>query len=154
MKSEEFYKNILQVHSYLRWILLITLIWLIIDALKGYFTNKTFENKNDKLNLVVFIAAHLQFLVGLILYFISPSVKLWLMSISKVMKNPEQRFYVVEHGLAMVIAIALITIGRIVMKKSTIRQSKIRSIGSLQHIGIIDYFMDDSLEQRFVLTVV
>ncbi|HCQ29370.1 MAG TPA: hypothetical protein DIU39_03725 [Flavobacteriales bacterium] len=137
MKSEEFYKNILQVHSYLRWILLITLIWLIIDALKGYFTNKTFENKNDKLNLVVFIAAHLQFLVGLILYFISPSVKLWLMSISKVMKNPEQRFYVVEHGLAMVIAIALITIGRIVMKKAPSDKAKFARLAVYNTLALL-----------------
>jgi uncharacterized membrane protein len=113
------------------------LVWVVVDALKGYFTNKTFENKNNKTGLVLFIAAHLQFLVGLLLYFVSPITQTGLMSMSNVMKNPELRFYVVEHGLAMTIAIALITIGRIVMKKAPTDKAKFGRLAVYNTIALL-----------------
>ena len=118
------YKGLLHTHSFLRWILLILLIWVVIDAFRGYFSGRKFEKKNDKTNLFLFIVSHIQFLVGIILYLISPIVKNALMSVSTAMKTPELRFYLVEHGLAMTIAVALITIGRIVAKKAPSDKAK------------------------------
>jgi hypothetical protein len=54
------------------------------------------------------IVLHIQLLIGLVLYFISPNVKF----IEGWMKVKQLRFYGMEHLLIMVIAIAVVTIGR------------------------------------------
>ncbi len=131
------YIGLLHTHSFLRWILLIMLIWGIVDALTGYFNNQPFENKNNRLNLIAFITAHLQFLAGIILYLVSPVVKNGLLSMSTAMKTPELRFYVVEHGLTMTIAIALITIGRITAKKAPSDRIKYKRLAIYNIIALV-----------------
>ena len=54
------------------------------------------------------IFLHIQLLIGLVLYFKSAKVTF----IDGWMKDPEDRFYGMEHILMMVIAIVLVTIGR------------------------------------------
>ena len=65
------------------------------------------------------VALHLQLVIGLMLYFISPVVKAGLSDMGNAMKSPELRFWTVEHISLMIVAIALITVGRIVSKKTT-----------------------------------
>ncbi len=113
------------------------LIWGIIDALTGYFKNKPFENKNNRINLILFISTHIQFLVGIILYLVSPVVKNGLLSMSTAMKTPELRFYVVEHGLTMTIAVALITIGRISAKKAPSDRIKYKRLAIYNIIALV-----------------
>ncbi len=131
------YTGLLHTHSFLRWIVLIMLIWGIFDALTGYFKNKPFENKNNRTNLILFISTHIQFLVGIILYLVSPIVKLGLQSMSKAMHTPELRFYVVEHGLTMTIAVALITIGRISAKKAPSDRIKYKRLAIYHIIALV-----------------
>ena len=60
------------------------------------------------------IAAHIQLLIGLFLYM----TKGWLgMSMEIAMADPIRRFWKVEHITGMIIAIALITIGRMRAKR-------------------------------------
>jgi uncharacterized membrane protein SirB2 len=51
--------------------------------------------------------------LGIILFFVSPVVIFSKAS----MANPEARYWLVEHNTGMIIAIVLITMGRITMKK-------------------------------------
>jgi len=70
---------------------------------------------DEKLNLWLFMVTHTQLILGLILYFISPVV----IFSGESMKEATARYWLVEHGSLMLIAIALITIGRIATKKLT-----------------------------------
>jgi hypothetical protein len=63
------------------------------------------------------ILVHTQLLLGFVLYFISPKVQAGLSDMGAAMKDEVLRFYVVEHLTAMLVAIVLITIGRIKAKK-------------------------------------
>ena len=116
------YNALLVTHSYLRFILLILLIVVIITSLMGLINKKPYTSTDNKLSLFLFISTHLQLLLGLILFFVSPAVEFS----GDAMKDPTARYWLVEHNTAMIIAIVLITLGRSTSKKMTDSQSKHR----------------------------
>ena len=107
------YNGLLFTHSYLRYIILILLIIVIITSLLGLVNKKAYTEGDNKLGLFLFIATHLQLLLGLILFFVSPVVQFS----GEAMKNPETRYWLVEHNTAMIIAIVFITLARTTSKK-------------------------------------
>lgn len=62
---------------------------------------------------------HLQFLTGLILYiWLSPITQIAFSDFGAAMKNPELRFFGVEHITGMIIAVIVAQIGRTKSKKA------------------------------------
>lgn len=107
------YPVLLQTHSFLRFLVLIFLVIVIAKAYMGMSGKKPFGKTDNLLGLLLFSLTHTQLLVGLILYTQSPWVKLG----GDSMKDPGLRFWTVEHGFIMLIAIVLITMARITAKK-------------------------------------
>lgn len=101
------YEGLKHAHSGLRWIFLILLLLAVVNAFIKWKGNGKFSSQDQKLNLFTFIFSHIQLLLGLMLYFISPKVQFT----ADVMKNAAGRFFTVEHMMMMLIAIILITIG-------------------------------------------
>ena len=114
----------LHAHSGLRWILLVLLVVSIVNAYKKWKGNEDFTAIDNKLSLFTLITAHIQLLLGLGLFF--TSIKVALSGLD--MSNAIARFFTVEHTLGMLIAIVLITLGRIQSKKildSALKHKKI-----------------------------
>jgi hypothetical protein len=61
------------------------------------------------------ISVHIQFILGLILYFISP----WVRFIGGAMQDRTIRYWTAEHITGMLIAVILITMARILARKAT-----------------------------------
>ena len=114
------YNGLLIVHSYLRYIILIMLIIVIMTSLIGLMHKKPYVNTDDKLSLFLFISTHLQLLIGLILFFVSPAVQFS----GAAMKDAIARYWLVEHNTAMIIAIVFITLARTTSKKMTISEAR------------------------------
>ncbi|MFZ4863184.1 hypothetical protein ACL9RF_13485 [Sphingobacterium sp. Mn56C] len=94
------------LHSTLAIVLLVALVLSIVITLANFLGNKTY---NRKISLLGLISAHLQLVVGLLIYFTSP---LGLSSFKgENMSNSLSRLYFLEHPLMMIIGITLITIG-------------------------------------------
>lgn len=110
---DAFYNILTHAHSGLRWLVLIALFIAISQtfAKRGKFGNIG----ETKAVLITFILTNLQFLVGLILYFISQKVQFG----ANTMSNDIIRFFTVEHTLMMFIAVALINIGYSKSKRAT-----------------------------------
>jgi hypothetical protein len=104
---------LLLLHSITRYLVLIGLLGVILNSLVGMMQNKPFGKMEDKSSLWLFIFTHTQLLIGLILYFVSPIV----IFSGASMKDAVTRYWLVEHSLMMLIAIVLITMARITMKK-------------------------------------
>ncbi|MCB0755630.1 MAG: cytochrome B [Flavobacteriales bacterium] len=131
------YEILLRSHSGLRWIVLILVLGAIIRALTNMSSGK-FTALDDKLSLFSLISAHIQLLLGLGLYFISPFVKAAMeMGMGAAMKDSVMRFWLVEHIFGMVIGIALITIGRIAAKKATDDKTKFKKIAFYFGVGLL-----------------
>ena len=99
-------QGLLHAHSGLRWLVLGALILAVIFAFIG--------RREKKVALITMILAHVQLLIGLILYFISPRVEFS----GAAMKDSMLRFFLVEHSLLMIVSILLITIGYAKFKQS------------------------------------
>lgn len=107
------YPILVHLHSGFRWVVLITLILAIIQAAGKLSGNHSFTDKDKKMPLFAFISSHIQLLVGLILYFISPKV----IFSAEAMKSALSRFFLVEHTTMMILAIIVISVGYIMAKK-------------------------------------
>ena len=107
------YNGLLFAHSYVRYIILIFLVIVILTSLVGLMNKKPYTSSDNKLGLFLFIFTHLQLLIGLILFFVSPVVQFS----GEAMKNPATRYWLVEHNTAMLIAIVFITLARTTSKK-------------------------------------
>lgn len=127
------YNGLLHAHSGLRWILLVLIVWAIIKAVSGWTGQKEYQ-KSDRLSaLLALIFTHIQLLIGLGLYFISPNVRFE----SGVMESSVLRFYTVEHITMMIVAIALITFGFSSAKKLEASLAKHKRVAITYGIGLL-----------------
>lgn len=131
------YIGLLHLHSFLRYLVLILLVIAIIQAFSGWFGNKSFTSSNRKLSLFTLIAVHIQLLLGLVLYFISPTVNSALADMGEAMGDKVLRFWAVEHIATNLIAIVLITIGYSSAKRATTDKDKFTRIALFYLIGFI-----------------
>ncbi len=116
------------LHSLLRWILLLLMGLVIVRSYMGSKQQKPFTKQDNLFGLLMMIAADLQLLLGLGLYFMTDFMKSVHAAMSEnmgaVMKNATMRFFAIEHITAMIIAIALIHVGRILSKKAATDEAK------------------------------
>ena len=119
------------MHSGLRWVVLLLLIFSILNAI---VRRNTYEKKDRLLYMFTMVSMHVQLVIGLVLYFfISQKV----VFIDGWMKVKLYRFYGMEHLVGMILAIALVTIGHISSKKQTEAKSKHKRILIWYTIGLI-----------------
>lgn len=123
------------LHSGWRYVALLLIILALISAFSGWFGKNNYTEGNRKLNLFTLIAFHVQALIGIILYFVSPKVRLDDMAMA--MKDSISRYWTVEHILMMIIAVVLITIGHSKSKKTTVSLQKHKSIAIFYTLAII-----------------
>jgi predicted acyltransferase len=123
-------------HSGLAYLALLALILVILWSLVGALSGREFQEKDRKIALIAFILCHVQLLVGLILYFVSP-VGYELLSGGEAMSNPVARLTALEHPLINIVAIVLISVGFIRAKKLESSKAKFRSIYMLYAVGLV-----------------
>jgi hypothetical protein len=111
---------LLLLHSILRWVILVLLVFAIVKSYSGMTAGRSFAEGDRKAGLFLMIAAHTTLLLGLVLWFFGQFGLSFALDngMGVVMKNSVMRYWVVEHFVGMLIAIVLITIGRGVAKKS------------------------------------
>jgi hypothetical protein len=67
------YTGLMHAHSGLAYLLLAALIFAIVYNLIGFMGNKPFTEGNRKIAMIGLIATHIQVVIGLVLYFVSPN---------------------------------------------------------------------------------
>lgn len=114
------YGVVLLVHSYLRWVLVILALLVIARAFVGWRRGTPWQPLDERYHVALTGVVDLQFLIGLILYgLFSPFTGIFFADPGGAMKEPVVRFFAVEHTTAMLIAVALIHIGRTRSKRAT-----------------------------------
>ena len=125
------YQGLLHAHNGFRWLVLIALLFTVLLAVSGWASNRKWGRADNLSGLVLVMLMDIQFLVGIILYaFVSPITKAAFNDFGAAMKNSDLRFYAVEHILLMIIALALVHIGRAKSKKadSALKKHKMSTI--------------------------
>ena len=123
------------IHSYWAYIALLILVVAIGNALLGKFMNKSFTIKDLRISLFALIVTHIQFIVGLILYFVSPRFSAWQEGVGTVMGDSNLRLYLVEHPFTNIFAVVLITMGWSLHKRQVESGKKFLRIGLFYLLG-------------------
>lgn len=110
------YEFLNSTHSILRYALLFFLLVTAFRSLFAWIGGGHYKSWDRNFALGTVIFTHLQLLIGLVLYFMSPKVRFEKMG--EVMKNDMLRFFTVEHITMMLLAVVLITIGNSRAKKA------------------------------------
>ena len=124
------YEILKSAHSGWRYLVFVLLIIAVIQALSGWFGKKAYTEGNRKLNVFTLISAHIQLVLGLVLYFLSPLTK-------GPMGDSLYRYWKVEHISMMIIAIILITVGNAKSKKVDAAISKHKTIAIFFGIALV-----------------
>ncbi|MEO8934762.1 MAG: hypothetical protein ABI295_10690, partial [Xanthomarina sp.] len=99
---------------------------------------KEYTAVDFRIALFSLIVSHIQLLIGLVLYFVSPRFSLFSESgMGAVMKSSVDRLYLVEHPLVNIIAIALITIGYSKHKKKLISDAKFKTLSIFYTLALV-----------------
>jgi quinol-cytochrome oxidoreductase complex cytochrome b subunit len=123
------YTGLLHLHSILRYVVLILVLLSILQAVTA--GSKPYTPANKKVNLFALISCHLQLVIGLVLYFLSPNV-----DFSK-MSEPTYRYWNVEHISMMILSIALVTVGYSKSKKAIEAKAKHKAIYVFYTLGLV-----------------
>ena len=121
------------IHSTLAYAVLAILVIAVINAFLGLSAKRNFTKNDRSLSLLALILSHLQLVVGLILWVISPLGK----DAMSQMSNAAMRLTAVEHPLINIIAIVLITIGWSKHKKEESSNGKFKKIGIFYALGLL-----------------
>jgi cytochrome bd-type quinol oxidase subunit 2 len=100
---------LVHAHSGLRYVVLVLLLAAITTAYSKWKNN---NSDDSKIYSFALISMHIQLLLGLILFMMSPKVNFDMIS-DKVF-----RFFSIEHAFMMLIAVVLITVGRARSRKA------------------------------------
>lgn len=132
------YETVLFIHSYWAYLVLLILIIASVNSLVGYFSNKEYGATNFRIALFTLITAHIQLLIGIVLFFTAPYLRAFgEVGMGGVMKDSTLRLYIVEHPLIMIIAIALITIGYSKHKKKLTSKPKFKFLAIFYTIALV-----------------
>jgi len=133
------YQWALELHSYLAYVALAVLFLAVANAIMGLVGNRMFTalGKDFRLSLFALIVCHLQLMVGLVLFFLSPNGLNAIQELGMGGMNSAARLLAVEHPFVNIIALILITIGWSRHKKFMDGKKKFKSIAIFYGLGLV-----------------
>lgn len=115
-------------HSIMRWLVLVSLVYAIYRAYKGYASNSHFSKTDNAIRHWTATISHIQLVIGIILYTQSPIIKYFWSNFNEAIHNLDLTFFGLFHIVLMLTAITLITIGSALSKRKTIDKEKFKTI--------------------------
>ncbi len=133
------YTTLQFLHSYWAYLVLLIVVLATLNALIGFFSKKEYGPKDFRISLFALIVTHLQLLLGLVLYFVSPNGVQSISSngMSAVMKDSTLRLNAVEHPTVMILMVVFITIGYSKHKKKLVSTPKFKMLAIFYTIALV-----------------
>jgi hypothetical protein len=114
------YSAFLLIHSLLRWAVIATALYAVARAIGGVTGRKAWSPADTASGRWFTIAVDLQFVIGLVLYLaLSPFIRDAWADMGATMRNAPLRFFVVEHLFGMIVALGLVHVGAVKIRKAT-----------------------------------
>ena len=122
------YQTLTFYHSLTRWLVLISLIFAIFRAYKGYYSKAIFSKNDNHIRHWTATISHIQLILGIILYSQSPIIKYFWSNFNEAMQNINLVFFALIHIVLMIISIIIITIGSALSKRKNTDSGKFKTI--------------------------
>ena len=134
---QNLYPHLLAFHGLFRWVVLAAALAAIFVALSGWSGTKPASTNLQWLSVIFVIAMDIEFLTGLVLYFVSPITRAALANIGEAMKVYEPRFFTVEHTALMFLAVICAHVGGALSRKGRTDLMKYRGAGIAYTISLL-----------------
>ena len=105
------YSAILTVHSYLRYAVLLMVLLAVLRYVAGLLHSRAWNDGDEGIGRWMIRVWDLQFLLGLVLYFLSPVVQFGFANIREAMGDAQTRQFLIEHPLLNLLAIGALHVG-------------------------------------------
>lgn len=122
------YPTLLVLHSFVRWIVLIFLLYSIYRAFTGLVRNKAFSKTDNAFRHWTATVAHIQLMIGIYLYTQSPVAKSYWMPSQAPGQDFDLTFYGLLHSLLMLSSIVVLTIGSALAKRKPADKEKFKTM--------------------------
>lgn len=110
------YPFVLMLHSWIRWVAIVAGVGAVLGALRARGDD---DRPAEWWGLLFMTTLDVQLLLGLLLYLVvSPNMQMVRAHFAESMQIPQLRFWAVEHITAMVAAVALAHVGRVLARKA------------------------------------
>lgn len=123
------------LHHYWAYLVLLVLVLATFNAVIKTIGKKEYEPKDFRISLFTLIVSHIQLLIGIVLWFTADYFSE--LSMGDIMKNSVLRSNVVEHPVAMILAVVFITIGYSKHKKQLSSAGKLKKIAIFYSIALL-----------------
>jgi len=130
------YKSLLHLHHYLPYLLFLFLLISFLLSIQGLVSARSHSKIDKKTSLFLMILSHLQLLIGVCLYFISPMI----LPFKEAMANSITRLYKIEHPVMMIFIVFILTIIHLKTKKEENFNSHKKKLISYFLVIIILFF--------------
>ena len=122
------YQDLLFYHSIFRWLVLASLVVAIFLAARGYRTKAVFRKTDNAVRHWTATIAHVQLVIGILLYSQSPLIKYFWANFSAAVRNLDAAFFGLIHIVLMLTALVLITIGSALARRKQTDREKFRTM--------------------------
>lgn len=119
---------LLYVHSLFRWLVLFSLLAATGTAWHGLSKARTFSRADNAVRHWTATIAHVQLLIGILLYTQSPMIGWFWSNYAEASHDPNPMFFGIVHGALMLTAIVVITIGSSLAKRSVTDREKFATV--------------------------
>lgn len=132
------YTAVQHLHSYWAYLVLLVVVLATLNAIVKFAGKKPFGPQDFRISLFALITMHLQLVIGLVLYFVSPYFSAFSTEgMSAIMNNDTLRLFLIEHPTNMILAIVFITIGYSKHKKKLSSSKKFKTLSIFYSIALI-----------------
>lgn len=135
------YAVLLTTHSLFRWMVLATLLYAVYRGYRGLINKQTFTAFDDSVRHLTATISHIQFLIGIWLYLISPIVSYFFHDFTTAVHERHIRFFGMEHITMMFVAIAVISVGSVKAKRKETSKAKFKTMAIWYTLGLIIIFL-------------
>lgn len=124
-------------HNFFRWLVILSCFWALWRVWGGLATRAAWTKKDRVAGLIFTSILNVQFLIGIVLYGISPITKSAMMNFGAAMKESTLRFFAVEHPLMMLLAVIFAQVGFSMSKRATDDRVKFRKATIMYTISAV-----------------
>ncbi|MEY8760167.1 hypothetical protein [Chryseobacterium tongliaoense] len=135
------YQTLTFLHSTFRWLVLLSLLYVLFRAYKGYFSNKEFSKTDDSVRHWTATIAHIQLVLGITLYSQSPIIKYFWKNFTTAKESFDLLFFGLIHIFLMLFSIVIITIGSAITKRKTTDKEKFKTLMIWFTVALIVIFI-------------
>lgn len=125
-------------HSISRWLVVLSLGYVIYRSANKYQTGAAFSKTDNKLRHWTATIAHIQLMIGMVMYFKSPAVAQFRVVIQVAgSRITEPFFFGLIHISMMIVAIVIITFGSAVSRRQASDRQKFKLMAIFFSIGLL-----------------